>query len=219
MSNILISGTNNALTLDLQSFPTPPSTLSCVVELNSVHINGLLTWKARTSADSIEVWTCQLLGGLALSGGAGIFTNSYIPAPVVYNTVGTGSPSGIDFMNCYVDSSFDVQEAGGFAITSKLAACFISGTLTGHPSTAGTVVTADCSSTGSGYTGWNVAGSAALFQGLGIYVPATLANWNNDPPTSIQNALDRIAAKITPIMASADPPQPPETTHITIIED
>jgi hypothetical protein len=34
--------------------------------------------------------------------------------------------------------------------------------------------------------------------GLG-YVPAVLADWSGTAPTSVQNALDRIAAKITPI--------------------
>lgn len=31
------------------------------------------------------------------------------------------------------------------------------------------------------------------------YTPAVLANWSGVAPTSIANALDRIAAKITPI--------------------
>jgi hypothetical protein len=51
-----------------------------------------------------------------------------------------------------------------------------------------------------------LAGGATLAQialkntalGLG-YVPSNLADWSGTPPVSVQNALDRIAAKITPI--------------------
>ena len=31
------------------------------------------------------------------------------------------------------------------------------------------------------------------------YTPASSADWNNDPPTTVQEALDRIAAALGPI--------------------
>jgi hypothetical protein len=53
----------------------------------------------------------------------------------------------------------------------------------------GTVLT----STGSGVSYQFVTPTSIL------YTPASSANWNGTPPTTVQQALDRIAAKIGPI--------------------
>ena len=44
-----------------------------------------------------------------------------------------------------------------------------------------------------------LSGLDTRLSGLEIYTPANAAHWNNDPPDTIQEALDRIAKKITPV--------------------
>lgn len=195
ISNILISGTNNRLNFNLQ---TIGGSGSSVVELNNIHVNGLVTFRARSSADSIEVWGCQFLSGLSVSGGAGIFTNSYIPSPSLFDTAGVSDFGAMDCMNCYFDSTVDVTGTVGQPITMKFTGANITGTfsITG---TGASTVSADSSVIGN----ISVTGTinfVRLSNAFGLaYIPASNANWNGTPPTNVAEALDRIAAKITPI--------------------
>lgn len=100
--DMLISGSNNGLNFDLQ---TISGNSSCVIEMSNVHVNGTLDWKARSSADVFEIWNCQFLSNVTLSGGDGLMKNCYIPVQVTINNNGCLDPNNsISFENSNVDS-------------------------------------------------------------------------------------------------------------------
>lgn len=144
MQNILISGTNNQLNFDLQTIGGVG--FSCVVELNTVHVNGLLTWKARTSADVAEIWQCQFLGNVALSAGNVLLFNSYIPSNISGNVSGSTDSSTFVLNHNTVEGSISISEAS-HALSVEVLGTALTGTLTLDGAQV-TGVTDLCSSTG-----------------------------------------------------------------------
>lgn len=85
--DILFSGTTVA-TFDLQALGGSGST---VLEFQNTHINNLLTFKGRTTADFIESWSGQYIGGLLLRCGQFTFFGGLMSGGVLLDDIGCTS--------------------------------------------------------------------------------------------------------------------------------
>lgn len=96
--------------------------------------------------------------------------------------------------------NLSITTTGGIAPVSTLIDCPILGNLSLNG--AGSQVSATVSSLPLNSQVSNVGGTIVLLSDAYslAYNPAVPANWNNNNPTTVQNALDRIAAQIGPIL-------------------
>ena len=196
--NMLLSGSGgNGLTLNLQSVGNISSgTLSCVVEMGNVHVNGTVLFTARTTADTLEWWNCQFLNTMTFQGGAILLKNCYAPISIVINTSGAGDnntnidiqDTSVDTLNISSNLSLSVSFSGGTIYTSI--------TISNSTTTFSTFKLPNI------FTTDNLATLVLLNSGKGInYTPLNPSYWNVQPK-SIADAIDKIAAKIgnvTPI--------------------
>lgn len=92
-----------------------------------------------------------------------------------------------------------VQPNGGMLLVRALSqSTIVAGALAPGTGGGSLTYTSDCAIPAGGPpAGWTFTAVSSAAQTP--YAPAVLANWSGTAPTSVANALDRIAAKITPI--------------------
>lgn len=187
LMNILISGANNQLVLDLQALGGVGR--SCVIEIFNVHVNGLVTWKARSSADSLEIWGSQILGGILFSAGAGLIINSYIAGPASVNSSGVTDFGTLDFANCYFASSTTLTKTAAIPLTITLASCTISNNFI----VDGATVSSTATSVPAATSIINSGTLTLISSSNGVsHVPINSSFWPSLPQTT-KNAIDTIA--------------------------
>ncbi len=159
------------------------------VELAGVHIEGPLSFSGRTDADTLEVWQSQCLGPVALHAGQAFVKNSYMPVAVTVDTVGATDSTTVNIENSTVNTlavssahPLHVSFTGGTIYTS----------LAVHGGT--TIYTTDLMPAAAKLTGTPTIVLTATSEGV-AYAPGTPSRWAVQP-TTVAEALDRLAAKI-----------------------
>ncbi len=190
--DMLLSGSGgNGLTLDLQTAGnTTGSTLSCVVEMGNVHVNGAVVWSARTTADTLEIWQCQFLGAVTIHGGAVFFKNNYLPVTVTADTASAGdNNTAMNFENNTVD-----QLVVSSSLPAKIS--FTGGTIytSLSVSNATTTFTTDLLPPTTTIASAPTVVLSNTAQAV-AYTPGTPGDWAV-APTTVFEAIERLAAKV-----------------------
>lgn len=167
--DLTISGSTPNINLNLQALG---GTASTVFFLQNVRLNGLFTYKARTSADFYEVHGGVYFGNWAISGGQGLVMNTYIPGSVSINTLGYVGAGSADFHACSSAGSLSLSTGGSTFTLNKTASKFDLGV-----SLAGSALTVK-------------EDTAKELK----YSPADATAWVAPIPANVSDALDRMAA-------------------------
>jgi Collagen triple helix repeat (20 copies) len=187
IQNLLFSGTDNSLDLNLVALGGVG--FSAVIELQNVHINGQIAWTGRSSADVMEVWSTQVLGGFAWSGGQLFCNSSYVPADSVFDAASSSDFGAVTVSNTFFDGA-NVTFRGTVSVpmTGELVGNTVGGTLT----IDGAALTADASPLLDPII--LNGGTLARFSGAtgSAYVPGDSGNWSGPAPDQTAQALDRI---------------------------
>lgn len=87
LKDLLFSGSTNVI-IDLQSLG---GSGSVVLEMQSAFVNNLFVFRGRSSADFIEIWSCQILSQFLVQTGSGILRDSYLGSNVYVSDEGGGN--------------------------------------------------------------------------------------------------------------------------------
>lgn len=200
IQNIYLGG-GTSINWDLFTNGPNTGTPSCVFVLDNVSVTGSFTFKGRTpTIDFLEIYNCYLFGTVNFDACQANSNSTTYQGLTTLSSINGGSNSQ------YYGSLF----LGGLTVTStatytnqeQLAACSITGGSLTITDAASLITFTSDSASYPKHSNVSITGTPTvtlLNDAYGtLYTPAVSGNWTTQP-TTIQQALDMIAAKIGPI--------------------
>lgn len=184
IQNIYFSG-STGINIDLVSLASSGSN---VFEFSNIGMNGEFLFKANNAADFVDIVTGRIFGNILLQGGNVFFEQVYSAGgAIVANTSGPVALS-CDFLACSIAGNSSIYSSSGRTNNFRFIACAIDGTIQADQ------VTTTVSILGGGNASYPTITNGATVLSPVLYLPLTPANWAGSPPTTLNQAVDRLAS-------------------------
>lgn len=191
LMDLYLSG-STGLNIDFQ---TVGGSSSEVFELTNVGMNGGIVFKGKNSLDYIQTNDVGVFGASTISGGSPTLQGALFFSSLTVNTSGSAD-AYTTMVNSAVFGNASFTSSGSNTTVVTANACTFLGTVTVddagttflHDAVSAPQASADLIVTNSG-----VVEQATRAHAIG-YVPTTGADWVDPDPTTVQEALDTLAA-------------------------